>query len=224
AAMAEDDVEHVAERAAADEERQGLVLVRRPAGQLDEQERPHGERAGRDAGDEKPPVELAAGFPRLGGDADGKGGLGQPVLTVRGREWLRTALLALIRRADLRIPLSEWSSVRGIPSHYGPGPGGLRGLRRRAGRQGAASGAGPFQGIGLLLDRLRARVAKARRRRRGRRGEEGRQEAGEGSREEGGRRRQRRVHVTLPAIAGRIDTHSAPRGHGHVTDSAVRSG
>ena len=55
---AEDRVEQVSERLSTDEERQRLVLVRRPAGELDEQERPHQHGAGGDARKEETPVEL----------------------------------------------------------------------------------------------------------------------------------------------------------------------
>jgi hypothetical protein len=58
ATLAEHDVEQVAEGLAADEERQGLVLVRRPAGELDEEKRGSAHGEGGDAGREQPPVEV----------------------------------------------------------------------------------------------------------------------------------------------------------------------
>src|SRR5262249_5274733 len=89
----------------------------------------------------------------------------------------RMTLLALIGRADLRVPVSEWASFRGIPPDQRSGPRGLRGLRRIAADQGAPPGADPLQGVGVLLDRLRPRVSEARLGGRGRRrGEKGRQE------------------------------------------------
>ena len=59
AALAEHDVEQVAERLAADEQRQRLVLVRRPAGELDEQEDARADRDRGDARGVQAPVEVS---------------------------------------------------------------------------------------------------------------------------------------------------------------------
>ena len=59
AALPEHDVEQVAERLAADEQRQRLVLVRRPARELDEQEGARPLVISRDARDEQAPVEVS---------------------------------------------------------------------------------------------------------------------------------------------------------------------
>ena len=59
AAFAEDDVEQAPERLATDEQRQGLVLVRRPSGELDEEEGRGRHGAQGNARQEQPPVEVS---------------------------------------------------------------------------------------------------------------------------------------------------------------------
>ncbi len=73
AALPEHDVEQVAERVAADEQRQRLVLVRRPAGELDEQEGARTDRDRRDARGEQAPAEVSRRRPgeRTGPGFDG---------------------------------------------------------------------------------------------------------------------------------------------------------
>ena len=66
AAPAEDDLEQVAERMSADEERKRLVLVRRPRMELGEHERGDAERARRDAAPEHPDRQVAHGRDRRG--------------------------------------------------------------------------------------------------------------------------------------------------------------
>ena len=63
--------------------------------------------------------------------------------------------------ADLRVQVPERAPVRGVPRHDRAGPSEVRGLRRLAARARAASGRGPLQGLGLLLDRLRPRRRKS---------------------------------------------------------------
>jgi hypothetical protein len=77
AALAEDDVEEAAERLPADEERQRLVLVGRPARELEEQERADRRGAEGDAAEEESAVELPPGGSDERGDAGCEGGVGR---------------------------------------------------------------------------------------------------------------------------------------------------
>src|SRR6266536_4618830 len=134
---------------------------------------------------------------------------------------LQMPLLALICRAYLRVPLPEWAPVRGVPPHHRPRSGGLRGVRGEPAREGAPPGADPFQGLGVLLDRLRARRAEAG----GRRGRRWSEERGEEREEAGeeGRRRQRVVNWAAFGRGAANDAQSAQSRHTSVTLCALGS-
>src|SRR5581483_9308775 len=88
-----------------------------------------------------------------------------------------------LRHAHLRVPLSERTRLRAVPADERPASGGLRGLRRVAGDEGAPSRARLLQGLGLLLDGLRPRQEEEGRRLRDRRR---RDEVGRRREEDGG--------------------------------------
>ncbi len=73
------------------------------------------------------------------------------------RRVFRTPLVACPSRAALRIQVPEQPSDRGFPRHDRAEAGGVRGLRSGPAPDRPASGRGPLQGLGLLLDRLRPR-------------------------------------------------------------------
>ena len=73
----------------------------------------------------------------------------------------RSRAPAILRRADLRVPLPERAPVRALPAHGRSASEGVRGLRRGPAGARVPPGSGLLQGIGLLLDRLRPRRAKA---------------------------------------------------------------
>src|SRR3954453_17943308 len=72
--------------------------------------------------------------------------------------------------ADLRIQVSEWTHLRAVPADERPAAVRAPDLRREPAREGPLPGGNSFQGVRLLLDRLRAWRARARRRQAGKGG------------------------------------------------------
>ncbi len=64
--------------------------------------------------------------------------------------------------ADLRVPLPERAHLRGFPADERPAGDELRGVRREPRPEGPVPGGGAFQGIRLLRDGLRPRLAQGR--------------------------------------------------------------
>ena len=63
-------------------------------------------------------------------------------------------------RAHVRIQVSERARLRSLQAHRRSSPGGVRCVRRFAGRDGSVPRAGALSRIGVLLDRLRPRRTK----------------------------------------------------------------
>ena len=177
AALVEHRVEEARNRLPADEQRQRLVLVRRPGGQLHEEERADRERAGR-----RRRARTSAGAALRRGPAPTAPArfLGDDC-RIRGhsphdRNIIHAGLapdpLLALPDADVRLSLPERARVRGRPSHGRSAARTLRGLRGRPARARLPPGAGLLQGLGLLLDRLRPQEAEGRVERRRRRFEE----------------------------------------------------
>ena len=99
----------VAERAAADEERERLVLVRRPGGQPDEQERRDGDGARADAEPERRRADERRRA-RSARNASARRLRSGPIPS------RRSTLLAFRADADLRVPLPERARLRALPA------------------------------------------------------------------------------------------------------------
>ena len=89
-----------------------------------------------------------------------------------GRVRHRVPTFSLVRsafRADLRVPLPERAYVRSLSEDGRPARSVCEICGAGAGREAPVPGRGAFQGEGLLLDRLRARLARGAGQGRGRR-------------------------------------------------------
>ena len=160
-----DDAE---ERVAADEERQRLVLVRRPGASAGARGKPPA--SGDDRPDSEPePVrrERAVASPRparpcatvravLGaGVSAARSVVLRRILSASVIDCSAFSLLHSRSDADLRIPLPGRAHLRGLPALRGRALGVVRGVREEPGGEGAVPGRRSLQGLGLLLHRLR---------------------------------------------------------------------